>query len=154
MAKRHRMTPKRKAALRKAQLASARKRRRTGNRRLAVAGGVTVLGAAYLFHRYRGPVKPKSRRGKELDVVRVTALHTGRTGVPVSQIRWEGRRAIALARTDKMINRFDKAAAEARKRNPKRLQTAFNRTRRKIRKKPIPKRNRFTRAAARRRKKK
>lgn len=49
----HRMTPARKAALRKAQLASAKKRRR---RNRAIAGGVAVgvLGAGVARHKYSG----------------------------------------------------------------------------------------------------
>jgi hypothetical protein len=54
---RYRMTPKRKAALHKAQIASARKRKGHGKAKTAAAvvGGVALIGgAAYARHRYSG----------------------------------------------------------------------------------------------------
>jgi hypothetical protein len=69
VAKRHRMTPKRKAALRKAQAASARKRRKGRNRKIAIGAGIvgtvgiaTVAGLAgrdYVKH-LRRPYRPSS----------------------------------------------------------------------------------------------
>jgi hypothetical protein len=55
MARRYRMTPRRREALRRAQAASARKRRRSRNTRIAggLAAFAAVGGAAYLGSRKR-----------------------------------------------------------------------------------------------------
>lgn len=89
MARRYRMTPKRKAALRRAQEASARKRRRaTGsrNKKIAVAAGISaaVVGTAvagYAAHSYvkkLGQGGPQVKApGKELDLIRVGPIRSG-----------------------------------------------------------------------------
>lgn len=54
---RYRMTPARRAALRKAQIASAKKRKRSRNRKIAVGAGIAVVGvggAAVARHRISG----------------------------------------------------------------------------------------------------
>jgi len=163
--RRYRMTPKRKAALRKAQLASARKRRRGRNRKLAVAGGVTVLavtaGAAYGYRRH---VQSRPKKSKELDVVRVTGLGS-QVGTPVTvPDPTAGFTRINLdigAATKKAIEKFDKdarRAAQRRESNRKR-DLRLSRKRSKYwqgktkRVKKVPKRNRFTRAAQARKRK-
>lgn len=96
------MTPRRKAALRKAQLASARKRRGTGSRRrrAVIAGGVvavTLGGAAaagthvYMRALRGGPKRPIS---KELVVIPRINLDIGKD-------------------TDKRIREFDRSAKRA-----------------------------------------
>jgi hypothetical protein len=87
MSRRYRMTPRRKAALKKAQAASARKRKRASNKRIAVGAGIAggVLGVAvagYATHSYikklgqGGPQKPKAT-GKELDLIRLAPISSG-----------------------------------------------------------------------------
>ena len=69
----YRLTPRRKAALHKAQLASARKRSRRGKVALGVVGATIVAGGvAYTGHR-----SLKGRSGK-INVVHVTAPTTPR----------------------------------------------------------------------------
>lgn len=100
--RKYRMTPRRKAALRKAQIASARKRRGHHRRRAVIAGGivaVTLGGAAatgthvYVRALKGGPKRPVS---KEL-------VH-----VPRPRINLDVGKD-----TDRRIREFDKAAKRA-----------------------------------------
>ena len=87
MARRYRMTPRRREALRKAQAASARKRSR-GRRKAVLRGvgfaglvaGASVAGVA-IGTRMRQSSKPRSRPssgpGKELDLIRVGPTRSG-----------------------------------------------------------------------------
>lgn len=81
MAKAYRMTPRRRAALRKAQLASARKRRRNKViRRTAIGVGVLGVagGAAYGRHKLSGSKLTVSKHGPVSMTGRLTGSH-GRT---------------------------------------------------------------------------
>lgn len=92
----YRLTPRRKAALHKAQLASARKRSRRGRVALGVVGATIVAGGlTYAGHRHlkgrsgktnvvhvTAPTMPEQRQlgtraGKGIDVRRVTPTKTG-----------------------------------------------------------------------------
>jgi len=99
MARRYRMTPRRREALKKAQAASARKRRRASNKRvgiaLGVAGGLaTTAVVGYAAHSYvrklgqGGPPKLKGP-GKELDLIRLgpnrSGSNWGAVGVPLTR---------------------------------------------------------------------
>lgn len=84
--RRYRMTPRRREALRKAQAASARKRRRGARKRIlagvGIAGalaGASVAGVA-ISTRMRQSSKPKrvsTGPGKELDLIRVGPIKSG-----------------------------------------------------------------------------
>ena len=54
MARAHRMTPKRRAALRKAQLASAKKRRRLNRKQKVAIGVASVVAAGLIAHKASG----------------------------------------------------------------------------------------------------
>jgi len=172
MARRYRMTPKRKSALKKAQAASAKKRRGTRNRRLSVAGGVTVVavtaGAAY-FGRHHLARAARATRGvpkapppgKEL--VHIPGMGRGGSGTAFERDRMSGPNRIvpfgnpghevSMMIHGRRIGARNRRNAEkrARQRNKK-----VFRQRMTYRKEnnPIPRVNRFTRAQARRRKKK
>lgn len=79
MARRHRMTPRRRAALRKAQLASAKKRSR-GLTKRRVAAGIGVAAAigttAYLGSRKHSTIRRKQAAVKALSGRRVTLTVT------------------------------------------------------------------------------
>lgn len=70
MARRYRMTPARRAALRKAQLASARKRKRAKIKRRVVrsvagVGAVTGVATASVYgHKLKGRTRPEQVAGK------------------------------------------------------------------------------------------
>jgi hypothetical protein len=163
MSKKYRMTPKRKAALRKAQLASAKKRRQGSNRRLALAGGVTVVaataGAVYLHRRYNKPRKMATAgilvagQGHGTGSTAAQRRAMGGTsgivpfGNPGHEISLERHRRKLKARN----------ARNDKKRKRQQLKKTFRQRMAYSKKKHrVPKVNRFTRqeAARRRRKKK
>lgn len=114
MARRYRMTPRRKAALEKARAASARKRRRSTRNRILGAAGVlgglaTASVAGHLVvsrvrqSRSTGPAP--AGPGKQLDLLR------SRYGVPFA--RTVIPRTKPTRKTDNLIKAFDGAAKRA-----------------------------------------
>lgn len=74
MARSYRMTPKRRAALRKAQMASARKRRRLSGRQKVAIGVATIAAGAVIAHKATGSKLSISRKS---NVSRVSGKHLG-----------------------------------------------------------------------------
>lgn len=101
MARRYRMTAARRAALRKAQIASAKKRKRAKVKRVAkgTAGGILAVTMGGLGGHYarKGVTKRKNRiaYGKFVETTRPTqlALPAGRTKGKVTKIDYGKRRA-------------------------------------------------------------
>lgn len=96
MARLHRMTPKRKAALRKAQLASARKRRRRIARNVAIGAGVVgavaltpALVSEYKWHAGRGASR---RHFAEANQRVLSQYQRGKTMSPRSRGDYQGYR--------------------------------------------------------------
>ena len=124
----HNMTPARRAALKKAQMASARKRRGTGRGKLAAAnrknmrlkrnikrtaiaaGAVTAAGATvYVAHKHRGTIKKRSGLAKKKVQTRATAAKSKVKAKVVHKA--ENNHAVRVAATKHLM-----AEARAKKR--------------------------------------
>lgn len=174
------MTPRRKAALHKAQLASARKRRGRNIKRAAIAGGIigTVAGLgvmgytsrSYVAHLAAGGPK-RTVPGKELDIVRVPLrMQKQRVGVGKNRkdtfifntnVAGKGFSQIAGIEAKHSFDAFNKKYAKQIARHKSKIRRKqwrglydHYRRREYWQAKPVPKSNRFTRAQAAREKKK
>lgn len=96
----HRMTPARRAALRKAQLASAKKRKR--NRRIATGAGIVAVTVAGAGGYKRGQKKAKAREARVPSVTLNGSKFTW-----TQPIKYSGGREVDLIRHSRDSQLFD-----------------------------------------------
>jgi hypothetical protein len=123
MARSHTMTPARRAALKRAQLASARKRKKirvkTKAKRIVAGGAGIATGAAIAYGAYRAhPASRSSRRG--VAMARHPASKSGQKAVHGRKVKH-----LVSVKGAGQSNSFQNRAAIARRRTMKRNNTGF-----------------------------
>lgn len=147
----YKLTPRRKAAILKAQAASARKRRGKFAR---IAGGVTVVavtGAAAGFaHRRMRKSPNNSTAGKELDIIRIaprvsrneygniSRVFFENVGKPLNPTRLDDGKPSFKRRKQKKLNYVESEKKRLRKEKQRQTKN-FKERRRYWKSKPVPK---------------